>query len=60
MKLQPDDSPLQPDHRGVGSIIGAQLGEDGLDSALDGLLGDRKLIRNLLVRIAGRDQSQHC
>ena len=59
VKLQPDDSPLHADHRGVRSIIGAQLGEDGLDSTLDGFLGDRKLIRDLLVGIAGRDQSQH-
>ena len=59
MKLQPDDSPLQPDHRGVRSIIGAQLGKDGLDSTLDGFLGDLELIRDLLVGIAGRDQAQH-
>ena len=58
-ELQLDDSSLQSDHRGVGSIVGAQFRKDVLDSTLDGFLGDRELIRNLLVRIAGRDQSQH-
>ena len=41
------------------SIIGAKLRENALDAALDGFLGDRKLIRNLLVGIAGRDQAQY-
>jgi hypothetical protein len=40
---------FNPDDCGVGSIIGAQLGKNALDSTLDGLLGDRKLIRDLLV-----------
>ena len=31
------------------SIIGAQLGKDGLDSTLDGFLGDLQLIRDLLL-----------
>jgi hypothetical protein len=57
--LQFDDSSLQADHRGVGSIVGAQFGKNALDSAFDRFLGDRKLIRNLLVCISCRDQSQN-
>ena len=58
-KLQLDDSSLQADHGGMGSIIRAQFGKDVLDSALHGFLSDRELIRNLLVRFASCDQSQH-
>jgi hypothetical protein len=58
-ELQLDDSSLHADHGGVRSIIGAQLRKDGLDSTLDGFLGDLELIRDLLVGIAGRDQAQH-
>ena len=41
------------------SIIGAQLGKYALDSTLDGFLGDRELIRDLLVGIPSGDQAQH-
>ena len=58
-KLQLDDPSLQPDHCGVRSIVSPQLGKDGLDSALDGFFRDGKLVRDLLVCIAGCDQSQH-
>jgi hypothetical protein len=58
-KLELDNASFQPDDCGVGSIIGAQLGKDALDSTLDGLLGNRKLIPDLLVGISGRDQAQH-
>ena len=58
-ELQLDDPSLQSDHCGVGSIVGAQFRKDVLDSTLDGFLRDGELIRNLLVRIPGCDQSQH-
>ena len=45
--LEFDDSALQPYHGGVGSVVGAQFGEDVLDSAFDGFFSDRELIRNL-------------
>src|ERR1700735_98990 len=55
-ELRFDDSALQPDHRGVGSVVGAQFGEDVPDLALDGLFADRELIRNFLVCMAGCNQ----
>ena len=58
VELEVDDSTLHTDHRGVGSVVGAQLRKDVLDSALDGLLADRELIGNLLVGIAGGNQPQ--
>ena len=57
--LQLDDPSLQTDHRRLGSVVGAQLGKNVLDSPLDRLLGDRQLIRNLLIGISGCDQPQH-
>jgi len=59
VELQLDDSSLQTDHCGVGSIVSAQFRKNALDSTLDGLFRDGELIRNLLVRIPGCDQSQH-
>src|SRR5271165_5548697 len=56
-RLQFDDSSLHADHRGVRSVVCAQFREDGLDSALDGFLRDRELIRDLLVRITSGDQA---
>ena len=58
-ELKLDNSSLQPDHCRMGSVAGAQFGEDVLDSPLDGLLGDRELIRDLLIGISGCDQAQH-
>ena len=58
-ELQLDDPSLQSDHGRVGSIVGAQFRKDALDPALHGFLRDGELIRNLLVRIPGCDQSQH-
>lgn len=55
-ELRFDDSALQPDHRGVGSVVGAQFGEDVPDLALDGLFADRELSRNYLVGIARGNQ----
>src|SRR5271157_4127796 len=57
-KLQFDDPSLHANHGGVGSIVCAQLGKDGLDSALHGFLGDRELIRDLFVCVADCNQSQ--
>ena len=55
-ELRFDDSALQPDHRGVGSVVGAQFGEDVPDLTLDGLFADRELSRNYLVGIARGNQ----
>jgi hypothetical protein len=41
------------------SVVGAQFGEDVLDSSLDGLLGDRELIGDLLIGISGCDQTEN-
>jgi hypothetical protein len=56
--LEFDDSALQPYHGGVGSVVGAQFGEDVLDSAFDGFFRDRELIGNLFVGISGGNQTQ--
>src|SRR5215469_14099113 len=53
------DSPLDADHGGLGPVVRAQLGEDVLDPPLHGLLGDRKLVGDLFVGIAGGNQPQH-
>ena len=59
LRLQFDDSSLQPDHGRLRSVVGAQFGEDVLDSPLDSLLGDRELIGDLLVGVSGGDQAEH-
>ena len=51
-KLQLDDSSFQADHCRLRSVVGAQFGEDVLDSPLNGFLGDGELIRNLLAQPA--------
>jgi len=56
--LEFDDAALQADHGGVSAVVGAQFGEDILDSAFDGLFGNRELIGNLFVGIPGGDQTQ--
>jgi hypothetical protein len=38
--LDLDNSALQPDHRGVGSVVSAQFGQDTSDSALHGFFRD--------------------
>ena len=58
-KLQLDDPSLHANHGCVGSIVGAQLGKDGLDSTLNRFFSNGKLIRDLLVGVARGDQSQH-
>ena len=50
---------FKPDHGRLRSVVGAQFGKDVLDSPLDGLLGDRELIRDLLIGISGCDQAEH-
>ena len=47
------------DHRGVGSIVGAQFGKDILDASLDDVLRDRELRGNLFIGIPGGDQPKH-
>jgi hypothetical protein len=58
-ELQLDDSSLQSDHGRLRSVVGAQFGKDILDSLFDGFLGDRELIRDLLIGISGCDQAEH-
>src|SRR5208337_4467133 len=57
-ELEFDDAALDPYHGGVGSVVGAQFGEDVFDSPFDGFLGDRELLRNLFVGIASGNQTQ--
>jgi len=57
-ELKLDDSALQTDHRGVGSVVGAQFGEDVSDLALDGFFADRELRGNLFVSIPFGNQTQ--
>src|SRR5271154_5683642 len=47
-----DDPALEPDHRGVGSVLGAQFGEDVADLAFHRILAGRELRRDLFVGIA--------
>src|SRR5258707_851102 len=56
--LNLDDSALHPDHRGMGTVVGAQFGEDVPDLALDSLFADRELCSNLIVGIPFGDQPQ--
>ena len=58
-KLHLDDAALQADHGGVGPVVGAQFGENVFDPPLNGLFRDRKLVGNLLVGVAGRNQFQN-
>ena len=56
--LQFDNSPAQPDRHGMGAVVGFQLREDIRHVPFDGVLGQLKLCRDLLVGVAGRDQPQ--
>src|SRR5215472_6165696 len=53
------DPPLEADHGGLGPVVGAQLRKDVLDSPLYRFLGNRKLVGDLFVGIAGGNQPQH-
>jgi hypothetical protein len=57
-KLKLDDSALDADHGGVGSVVGAQFGEDIPDVALDGFFANRKLRGNPFVGIPFGNQAQ--
>ena len=56
--LRLDESPLDPDYGRMRAVVGIQFGEDALDPPLDGVLGHAELIRDLLVRLPGRDEPQ--
>src|SRR5580658_4636979 len=43
----------------MGSVVGAKLRENARNVALDGVLRNAKPAGDLLVRIAGRDQTEH-
>src|SRR5215467_545810 len=53
------DSPLDADHGSLDPVARAQLGKDVLDPPLYRFLGDRKLVGDLFVGIAGGNQLQH-
>jgi hypothetical protein len=40
LDLEVDDAALDSDHRGVGPVVSAELGQYTSDPALDGLLGE--------------------
>jgi len=51
--LQIDNSALQPDSDGVGSVVRTKFREDVLDVSLNGFLGDRQLSCDQFVGVAG-------
>jgi len=57
-ELKFDDSALQTYHRGVGSVVGTQFGEDVSDLAFDGFFTDRKMRGNLFIGIPFGNQAQ--
>ena len=57
-ELKFDNSALQTYHRGVGSVVGTQFGEDVSDLTLDGFLADRELRGNRFVGISLGNQTQ--
>src|SRR4029450_8372719 len=57
-ELEFDDAALEPDHGGVGAVVGAQLREDIPHATLDGFFSDRQQIGNLLVRVPSGNQPQ--
>src|SRR5882724_3361981 len=57
--LQLDDAALEPDHRGVGAVLGAELRQDVAHLALDGFLAERELLGDFLVGVALCDEAQH-
>src|SRR5262245_13726813 len=54
-----DNAALEPDDRGVGSIVGAQLGQDILHAPLNSLFGNGEMDRDLFVGISGCNQTEH-
>ena len=40
-------------------VVRVQFRKNALDAPLDGVLRDGELIRNLLVRVPGGDETQH-
>jgi hypothetical protein len=57
--LEVDDPALQPDGNGMCPIVGAQLGENVLDVALDGFFRDGELGSDFFVCIPARDEPQN-
>src|SRR5688500_12807032 len=57
--LQLDDSSSEPDDRRVRPVVGVQFRKNALDPPLDRVLCDAELIRDPLVRVSGRDETQH-
>jgi hypothetical protein len=55
-RIQVDDAALQTNGYGVGPIVGTKLRQNISNAALDGRFADRKLIGNLFVPIASRNQ----
>jgi len=57
--LQIDNSALQPDSDGVGSVVRTKFREDVLDVSLNGFLGDRQLIGDQFVGVSGGNGSKN-
>ena len=57
--LELDDASSEADDRCVRPVVGVQLGQNALDPPLDRVLGNAELIRDLLVRVAGGDETQY-
>lgn len=55
-RIQLDDAALQTNGDGVGPIVGTELRQNISNAALDGRFADRKLIGNLFISIASRNQ----
>src|SRR5215469_14054735 len=58
LSLQFYYSALQTDHGGLGSVVGAQFGEDVPDLAFDGFFADRELSGNFFVGVPAGNQFQ--
>jgi hypothetical protein len=56
-ELKLDDSALQPKHRGVSSVVGAQFGEDVSDLAFGGFFAAGELRGNLFIGIPFGNQA---
>ena len=57
--LQLDDSSSEANDRRVRPVVGVQFRQNALDPALDRVLCNAELIRDLLVCVSGGDETQH-
>jgi hypothetical protein len=57
--VQVDDAALKADRNGVDPIVRPELGKNVRHVCLDRCFANRQLIGDVLVCVAGRDQSQN-